>query len=114
MSLPAPEILQLQIGKALRRLRKRRGLTSVEVARRLGMKRSSSGQICRWERGACSPRFDAVWRYVDAVGASLSELVGELVPTKASPRLMEIADELEKLAGEAPRRSRPGRLRARR
>ena len=98
MSLPDPETRQLQIGKALRRLRKRRGLTSVEVARRLGMKRSSSGQICRWERGACSPRFDAVWRYVDAVGGSLSELVRELVPRKANPRLMEIVAELDKLA----------------
>ncbi len=114
MSLPDPETLQLQIGQALRRLRKRRGLTSVEVARRLGMKRSSSGQICRWERGRCSPRFDVVWRYVDAVGASLSDLEGELVARKANSRLMEIAAEFEELGREAPRRTRPGRVRPRR
>ena len=114
MSLADAETLPLQIGKALRRLRKGRGLTSVEVARRMGMKGSSSGQICRWQRGRCSPRFDAVWRYLDAVGASLWELENELVPSKSSPRLKELAAELERMCQVTLRRSPRGRVRARR
>ena len=93
-----PEDSVVRVGKALRRLRESRGLTKVEVACRLGMKPSSSGQVARWERGKCSPRFEAVWDYVEAVEASLEELMAALVPSKASARLEEIARELDSLA----------------
>lgn len=106
---PDRQTLRTQLGKALRRLRERRGLTSVEVARRLGMKGASSGQISRWERGRCSPRLDAVWRYMDAVGASLSDLERELVPRKSNPRLRQIAAELRQLAPLGRERGGNGR-----
>ena len=74
----------VRLGKALRRLRQRSGLTSAEVARRLGMKRSSSGQIARWERGQCSPSASALWRYLDAVDASFMKLHSEITAAKAA------------------------------
>ena len=101
MRSPKPEDSVVRVGKVLRRLRERRGLTKVEVARRMGLKPSSSGQIARWERGSCSPRFEALWDVVEAVEASLHDFLRELVPSKADPRLQEIASELKAMANAA-------------
>ena len=107
MSMTEKESREVRMGRALRRLRERRGLTMAEVARRLGMKASSSSQISRWEQGKCSPRSTALWRYTEAVDASLHDFVNELIPAPpGSERLQEIARELDWLAendGRGPR-----------
>ena len=111
MQVNEQENYDVRIGRALRRLRERRGLTRVEVARRLGMKRSSSGQIARWERGKCSPRASALWRVLVAVDASFSKLHSELLPpSPARARLQEIQKELQAMAEGRPSPSRGTRV----
>ena len=49
--------------KLIRRARHRRGLTQVELARRLG---TSQSAIARWERGDVSPRVESLERILAA------------------------------------------------
>ena len=86
---------------ALRNLRRKSSLTLTEVAERMGKKREAFTQLSRWELGKSLPRIDQLLRYLAAVNATLSDLDYELHPIRTSPRLKEIADELDSLAREA-------------
>lgn len=93
------QTLQRKLGKALKRLRERRGLTKGEVAVRMGKKRSAGTQLSRWEGGKAAPIYDQLWRFLIAVDANFTDLDRELNPRPIrNERLREIARELEALA----------------
>ncbi len=100
MSIPDPQTLRRRLGEALRTLREGRSLTVIQVADRMGEGRSFTAQIERWERGEASPLADQFWAYLLAVDASFVDLGYELDPGRASPRLQEIARELDSLGRE--------------
>jgi len=64
-----------KIGSALQRLRERRGLKQAQVAERLGR---SIQTISRLEQAGANPQASSLVRYLDAIGATLSDLDTEL------------------------------------
>ncbi len=64
-----------KIGPALKRLREGRGLKQAQVAERLGR---STQTISRLEQGGANPQASSLVRYLDAIGATLSNLDTEI------------------------------------
>jgi HTH-type transcriptional regulator/antitoxin HipB len=62
---------QQAVGRALRELRKRAGLTQEQVAERMG---TSSTYLSRLEAGQRDIRLSTVLRLLDALGADLRQL----------------------------------------
>ncbi len=87
----------------MRALRRRSSLSDAEVARRMGYGPNGKQQIDRWERGERSITVARLWRYLEAIGATLSDLDGELGGRRSDRRLEEIAQQLLEL-GETERR----------
>jgi transcriptional regulator with XRE-family HTH domain len=65
---------QPALGKALRQLRERRGLTQEALAHEAGI---TTGSLSLIERGQRNPSWGTVSRIADAVGSSMGE-VGKL------------------------------------
>lgn len=72
---------RLDLGKALRVLRKNAGLTQEEVAHDIGMKPSNISEVENGHRGL---RWYTVLRYVTAVNANLRELADEIEKNPAA------------------------------
>ena len=83
-------------GPAMRRLRQRKSLSPEVVADRLGLSRSA---VSRIESASSNPHTANLFRYLDAVGCSLSELDREL--ERGDPLDAEIARDDELLAKSA-------------
>lgn len=66
---------QRAVGRALRELRKRAGLTQEQVAERMG---TSSTYLSRLEAGQRDIRLSTVLRLLDALGVDLHELADAL------------------------------------
>lgn len=66
---------RLDLGKALRVLRKNAGLTQEQVAHSMGIKPSKISEV---ENGRKGLRWYTVLRYVTAVNANLRELADEI------------------------------------
>lgn len=58
-------------------LREQAGLSQVDVARRLGLDKST---VCRWESGENVPRTDKLPILADLFGCSIDELYGRDPP----------------------------------
>jgi DNA-binding XRE family transcriptional regulator len=68
-----PTIWGVCMGQQFARVRRSKGLTQAELAKRASVRlRSLQG----WEQGARIPRFDRVVQLADALGVSLNELAG--------------------------------------
>lgn len=78
------ENLNLIIAKNLAELRKRQGLTQLELAEKLNY---SDKAVSKWEQGESLPGIEVLYKLSRIYGVSLDELVGD-VPAKAptSPR----------------------------
>ena len=99
--MPAPDMTTLQhrLADALKSLREDRGLTVVEVAERMGKKRSAAPMIYRWKRGETVPVATQLWAFLLAIEASFADLERKLNPQPAgNRRLREIARELDAMA----------------
>lgn len=59
------------LGSQLRALRKRKGLSLGEVARRGGF---DKGTVCAWEHDRISPRTDNLIKLLRALGATFRDL----------------------------------------
>lgn len=91
--------LDRKIGAAMRAIRRRSSLTDAAVAERMGYAPKGKHNINRWERGERSIAAVSLWRYLQAIGASFSDLDHELgIERPGSRRLQEIAQELQLLA----------------
>lgn len=89
----------MDIGRKIKNLRKKMGLTLQELSERSGV---SPGYISMLERGfKKSPTLEVLKKLAKGLGVSLSELIGEeLVSLEADERtklLLRAADELSKL-----------------
>ncbi|WP_027717903.1 helix-turn-helix domain-containing protein [Desulfovirgula thermocuniculi] len=62
-----------RFGESLKRLRHRLGLRQSDVAKMLGVERST---VANWERGVKQPSLDTLLRLSEAFGVPLDELVG--------------------------------------
>ncbi len=99
--MPRPDqekTLQHRLGNALARLRERRALTPAQLARAMGESSRFAAQISTWENGQASPPGDQLWRYLDALDLSFSDLDLELDSKARNPRLRELAGELDAMA----------------
>ncbi len=100
----AEDPLKVELGNALRQLRKKYKVSGPELASRLG---KQPAQIYRWERGEAAPGFDQVYRYLEALDACFFELDEWVEPGQrrrpGSARLKEIAAEIEALSRRIPR-----------
>lgn len=80
---PLPEDLAARIGVRIVSLRRRRGWSRVELARRLGVRRD---RLAKWELGKSIPPVEMLVALRNALGVSLDELItGE--PTTIQGRL---------------------------
>ena len=102
--MPRHPDLDRKIGAAMRSLRKSRGLTDAEVAERMGYGPNGRNYVTRWERGERGISASLLWLYLQAIGDSFSDLDRALgVEPSVSPRLQEIARELQDLADKTRR-----------
>ncbi len=62
-----------QIGRGIRRMRVRAGISQAELARRLDVTRAS---VANWETGVMCPRFKTVLAIADALGCKADDFVG--------------------------------------
>jgi len=88
-----------QVGPWLRAIA---GVSTTELARRMGDSRSS---VSRWLTGKAQPRLPEFFALVDAATGRLPDLVAELVPIEAVPALRERHDAAvaaKSLAFDAP------------
>jgi HTH-type transcriptional regulator/antitoxin HipB len=69
---------QRAVGRALRELRKRAGLTQEQVAERMG---TSSTYLSRLEAGQRDIRLSTVLRLLDALGSDLNQFADAIDPT---------------------------------
>lgn len=70
----APEALQARVAESLRRLRKDRGWTLEELAKRSGVSRAMLSQI---EAKKTNPTIAVLWKISTAFGLTFSSLLGE-------------------------------------
>jgi transcriptional regulator with XRE-family HTH domain len=108
MALSADDRRLSDLGRALRQLRRDRGFSQEELARRAGLHPNHLGQI---ERGAKDLRVTTLLRILDAVEASPSDLeltmlgtapLGRITPLHSSTpehtdHLMDRMDEMHRL-----------------
>jgi len=92
-------VIDLDIGKKIKNLRKKKGLTLQELSQRSGV---SPGYISMLERGfKKSPTLDVLKKLAKGLEVNLSELIGEeLVNLEKDERtklLLRAANELSKL-----------------
>jgi transcriptional regulator with XRE-family HTH domain len=73
---------QQAVGRALRELRKRAGLTQEQVAGQMG---TSSTYLSRLEAGQRDIRLSTILRLLDAVGADLHQLADAIDKQKSTP-----------------------------
>lgn len=103
-----PSNLPQRLGNAMRTLREEIGLSQYEIARRMGLNASAQSQLGRYERGETIPRADTLKRYLDAVGATWSDL-GSLFDSTGggrrrnfSKRAFELTEELIRMTRRRP------------
>jgi|GEM_PF-764321 len=72
----------IQFGDALKRLRRKLGLRQDDVARMVGVERTT---VANWERGAKQPGLETLVRLSKIFGVSLDELVGVARTTAPLP-----------------------------
>ncbi len=99
MPQPDHDTLQHRLGGALSRLRERHGFSRAELARAMD---ESPARIARWEDGHAAPPGDQLWRFLDALDLSFTDLDLELDPKARNPRLRELAAELDALGRSEP------------
>src|SRR5215470_14890088 len=114
-----PDEADVILGRRLKSLRVRRGLSQTALGKVLGV---SFQQIQKFERGAHRMRVSQLWRVADGLGVPVTELLGitrtntneitDMVDTPMARRLMEAFQGLT--SGERPlaeelaaRRQRP-------
>ncbi len=68
------ERFRAELGQALRRLRKRRGLTLEEVAVAMDMAPQNKTMISRWELGKVTIGSETLWAYLIAIGSTFYDL----------------------------------------
>ncbi len=100
MLQPDQESLQERLGEALSRLRERGEVSRKELAGKLGEGASFSFQIAGWESGRTTLTSVQLWRYLEALDLSFCDLDLELDPKARSPRLRELAAELDAMGRE--------------
>jgi transcriptional regulator with XRE-family HTH domain len=74
-------IEQSYLSKAIRRARRRAGLSQVELAELLGVRQSS---VSQWERGSTKPSTVHLLSLASRLGCSLVELAGASETTTAA------------------------------
>ena len=70
---------ELTIGQAMRKARKRKGITGKQLAERTGY---HPNIVVRWEKDQTTPMITSVIDVADALGISIDELVGHEVKNK--------------------------------
>ncbi len=97
--MPQPNIedLRRRLAKALLHLRERHELTREQLAEAMGEGTSFASELALWESGGSAPQAVQLWRYLDALDLSFTDLDLELDTKARSPRLREIAAEIEAL-----------------
>lgn len=73
LKLPAVDLGDETIGQRIRRFRKRRGLTQVQLAEKIGIVQNL---ISDYERGRLRLHAEMVARFARALGVSCDELIG--------------------------------------
>lgn len=71
-----------RFGTALRQFRKQMGLRQGDLAKMLGVERST---VANWERGAKQPSLDTLVKLSEVLGISLDELAGTARISAPSP-----------------------------
>lgn len=82
---------KLKIGEAIRRQRKKQGLTLNELGEKMGISGSLVGQ---YERGVVNPKYETIIRFADALNVEPRELLGRAFTDVINP-------EIERLARDA-------------
>ncbi len=88
-----------ELGKALRRLRKERGLSQQALAARAQISRNFLAQI---ERSESHPTVATLTRIALALGASVAELLGEDLPTLPASGTVPVPFVGDRIAAGAP------------
>jgi len=73
--------MKIALGDSLKRYRLRKGLTQLQLAKRLG---SSQSRIAKLETGALGVTLDLLFRALFASGVSIEQVAREIRPRKRS------------------------------
>ncbi|MGB9860066.1 MAG: helix-turn-helix transcriptional regulator [Moorellaceae bacterium] len=90
----------VKLGNNLKQLREKRGLRQEDVAKMVGVERTT---VANWERGAKQPSLETLVKLSQLFGVSLDELVGVAKTTAPLPLICYrslISDPLVKLLSE--------------
>ena len=79
--MPEPQAPYLQLGRAMRALRKRSGLTQIEAGERAGVRSTFVSQI---ENGARGMRWHTMLDLLDAYNADLQDLAKEYAQAESA------------------------------
>ena len=96
------------LGENIKNLRTARSMTQADLADRLHVVRQT---VSKWEKGLSVPDAECLTRLAEALGTTVSTLLGETIPPPAvdAPTLSELAEKLEALNAEFVRRAEPRR-----
>lgn len=73
--------MKIALGDSLKRYRLRKGLTQLQLAKKLG---SSQSRIAKLETGALGVTLDLLFRALFAAGVSVEQVAREIRPRKRS------------------------------
>jgi transcriptional regulator with XRE-family HTH domain len=100
LKTPLEVVVMIQFGDTLKKLRQRMGLRQDDVARMVGVERST---VANWERGAKQPSLETLVKLGQLFGISLDELLGVTKVATALPLACYcslVSDPLVKLLAE--------------
>ena len=86
------------VGGKVREIRKRRNLTQVELAKRIGV---SQSDLCRMERGEYKVSLDVLFRILEVFHMQISDFFGEKRVQPATPADQEFYQTYLSLSPEA-------------
>ena len=89
------------LGDALRILRAKARMTQAEICARTGLK---TPQLSRWENGREVPTLESVVKFLNAVGADLTDLQNALTGREDKERGAKVNRELAKIRAQGERR----------
>ena len=90
----------------IRSYRKAKGLSQEELATKVNVVRQT---VSKWEKGLSVPDSEMLIALADALGVSVSALLGEEAQTEEAPTLQALAAKLELLNEQFAKRSEHNR-----
>ena len=94
------------LSENLQVLRKAKGLSQEELAEQIHVVRQT---VSKWEKGLSVPDADLLIRLAEALGTSVSGLLGDTVTPEETPEIQQLSEKLARLNEELARQKKRSR-----